>query len=212
MMTGTEISSILAAYLLGCFTTGYYWVRWRAGLDIRYQGSGSVGAKNVGRLLGASGFTATLLGDFAKGALAVWVAAHFGLRPEALIAVMLAVVAGHSWPIQLRFHGGKGIATSLGAILVYDWFVAVLLGVLFLAVFLSLRNFTLGGLLAFAALPLTVFLCGLPNLQVAAVSLLAILILVTHRKNLREEFAGMFTTRTVKESLMQRPKHTDHEG
>ena len=62
---------ILVSYLIGCFTAGYYWMRWRTGQDIRRMGSGSVGARNVGRALGASGFTATFLLDAAKGALAV---------------------------------------------------------------------------------------------------------------------------------------------
>src|ERR1035441_2499722 len=67
----------LAAYALGCFTTGYYLVRWRTGQDVREVGSGSVGARNVGRLLGRQGFLATMLCDFGKGMLAVWGARRF---------------------------------------------------------------------------------------------------------------------------------------
>ena len=188
---------LLASYLLGCFTAGYYWVRWRTGLDIRERGSGSVGARNVGRLLGAPGFIATLLLDLGKGALVVGMALYFGLRQELVIAAMLAVVVGHNWPMQLRFHGGKGIATSLGALLAYDSFSLVILVGLFLPFLALLRNFTMSGLLAFALSPLIAFLCGVENMEVVATSLLAILVLVSHRKNIREEFARIFPGRAA---------------
>ena len=68
---------MLAAYGLGCLTTGYYLVRLRTGQDIRGLGSGSVGARNVGRILGKSGFFITLAGDSGKGALAVWAMRYF---------------------------------------------------------------------------------------------------------------------------------------
>src|SRR5215470_11509073 len=85
----------LFSYLLGCFTTGYYLVRARLGQDIRELGSRSVGAKNVGRVLGWTGFSVTLLGDFGKGAFAVWAASHWTKDPRYLALAMLAVVTGH---------------------------------------------------------------------------------------------------------------------
>jgi len=108
----------LGAYSLGCLTTGYYLVRTRTGQDLRALGSGSVGARNVGRLLGWRGFVLTVLGDFCKGALAVWAARHFTTDDRLVLLAMLAVVAGHVWPAQLHFQGGKGMATTLGALLV----------------------------------------------------------------------------------------------
>ena len=65
---------VLEAYVLGCFATGYYLVRARTGKDLRTIESGSIGARNAGRVLGKTGFAITLLGDFGKGALAVWIA------------------------------------------------------------------------------------------------------------------------------------------
>src|ERR1041385_1606307 len=109
---------LLGSYLLGCFTTGYYFLRWRTGQDIRQLGSGSVGAKNVWRVEALFGFFVTLLGDLGKGVLAVWVAAHF-IEGERLASLaVVAGVIGHIWPVQLRFHGGKGVCTSLGALLI----------------------------------------------------------------------------------------------
>src|SRR4051812_39893298 len=93
----------LCAYLLGCFTAGYYLVRMRTGLDIREVGSGSVGARNVSRVLGAGGFLLTLLCDFGKGALAVWAARHYVPDERLAALAMVAVVIGHIWPLPLRF-------------------------------------------------------------------------------------------------------------
>ena len=209
--TGKEVTIVCACYLLGCFTAGYYWVRWRTGQDIRHQGSGNVGARNAGRILGSSAFVATLLLDLGKGALAVGMALHFGLSPEVVVASMLAVVAGHNWPMQLRFHGGKGIATSLGVLIAYDSFLLGILIVLFIPVFALLRNFTLSGLLAFALTPLVAFLCGLDNMEVVATSLLAILVLISHQRNIRREFARIFPGRPVKETISSVASKQDHE-
>src|SRR5882724_3203373 len=107
-LSGDIISVAIGSYLLGCFTAGYYLVRWRIGQDIRELGSGNVGARNVGRILGVPGFLGTLLIDFAKGALAVWMTAHFTTRDNLAGLALVSVTVGHIWPIHLRFHGGKG--------------------------------------------------------------------------------------------------------
>lgn len=211
VVTGKEITTLLACYFLGCFTAGYYWVRWRTGQDIRHRGSGNVGARNVGRMLGPTGFTATLLLDLGKGALAVGMALYFGLSSEMVIGAILAVVVGHNWPMQLRFQGGKGIATSLGALLAYDSFLVVILAALVLPFFALSRNFTVSGLLAFALTPLVAFLCGLENMEVVATSLLAILVLVSHQKNIREEFARILPRHAVKRASISIPEDQDHE-
>ena len=91
-LTGRELSWIMGSYFIGCFTAGYYWTRWRTGQDLREVGSGNVGARNVGRTLGKSGFTVTLLIDAAKGGLVVAVGVWLGLRPEAVVASIVAVV------------------------------------------------------------------------------------------------------------------------
>ena len=101
---GKELLVMLAGYALGCFTSGYYLVRWRTGHDIRMLGSGSVGATNVSRVLGLSGFFLTVLCDFGKGMLAVWLAEYFRINPTATVLTMLAVTTGHVWPAQLWFH------------------------------------------------------------------------------------------------------------
>ena len=190
---------MLLAYVLGTLSAGYYWVRWRTGLDIRQVGSGNVGARNVGRVTGTTGFLVTLLWDVTKGALAVGLATYFHLTDEGVVACILAVVAGHNWPVQLRFQGGKGVATSVGALLAFDPWAALMLCVAFVPLWAVIRNFTLSGLLAFAVTPLVLFLAGFGNPVVAALSFLAILLIATHRKNIREEFARIMPSRAVKE-------------
>ena len=174
-------------------------------MDLRFEGSGNIGARNVGRLVGPSGFAVTLVIDAVKGALAVKLALYLGASPEILVASIVAVIVGHNWPLQLRFHGGKGIATSVGALLVYDsWIVLVLLG-LCLAFLAVLRNLTLSGLLAFALAPLVVFLYGAENPTIAAISFIAIILLISHRKNIREEISRLFAGTPVKDSPNQHP-------
>ena len=205
LFTGRDLLVLAACYALGCCTAGYYWVRWRTGLDLRLIGSGNVGAKNVARIAGPSGFTVTLLIDATKGALAVRLAHYFAVPPEIAVAAMVAVIVGHNWPIQLRFHGGKGIATSVGALLVYDSMIVLVLVALLIPLFALIRNFTLSGLLAFALSPLILFLYGSPNEAIAAISFIAIIVLISHRKNIREEIMRVFTP--VKESPNHPPDH-----
>ncbi|MEJ7653493.1 MAG: glycerol-3-phosphate acyltransferase [Chloroflexia bacterium] len=98
---------VLAAYLVGCFSTGYYLGRWTSGSDVRASGSGSSGARNVARTLGPAGAALTLLGRFRKGALVAWAPGLLGYDEWAVAAAMVAVVAGHVWPAQLRFAEAK---------------------------------------------------------------------------------------------------------
>jgi glycerol-3-phosphate acyltransferase PlsY len=187
----------LGAYLLGCFATGYYLVRLRTGRDVREIGSGSIGARNVGRVLGATGFVVTLLGDFGKGVLAVWAAYEFTHNHRLAALAMLAVVVGHIWPAQLRFRGGKGAATSLGALLLFDPRLALIFVVLFLAGFVMLRKTVVPAMFAFACLPLAGLWFGRSGLTMTLVGVLSAIILLAHRRNLVEEITALMARREV---------------
>jgi glycerol-3-phosphate acyltransferase PlsY len=189
----------LCSYLLGCFAAGYYLVRMRLGEDIRELGSGSVGARNVGRVLGKTGFLLTLMFDFSKGAFAVWAARHFTTPPDdRLIALaMVSVIAGHIWPLQLRFRGGKGMATSLGAMAIYDPYLALTFVILFFCAFVLLWRTVLPGLFAFACLPLACLLLDHSPAKVILVSLSAGLVLLAHRKNFMEEILHVADRRDI---------------
>lgn len=185
----TSLLLIAACYLVGCFNSGYYLVRWHHAGDIREQGSGGTGATNVGRTLGAFGFAATFILDMAKGALAVWMGIRLQLGSWGLILAILAVVAGHIWPMQLHFRGGKGIATFLGALLVADYFILVVSVVIFLVVFAFLRRFTFSGLAALALTTPVLACWDRPQGRAFGYFILVVPVLYAHRHNLREDFA-----------------------
>jgi glycerol-3-phosphate acyltransferase PlsY len=108
----TALGVLAAGYALGCFSTGYYLVRNRTGMDIRELGSGSTGARNAGRVLGRQGFWLTMGGDMVKGGLTVWLTLALTGNYRLALLALLAVVAGHVWPAQLGFRGGKGVSTA----------------------------------------------------------------------------------------------------
>jgi glycerol-3-phosphate acyltransferase PlsY len=196
--------SVLGAYLLGCFAIGYYLVRARTGKDIREIGSGSTGARNVGRVLGKPGFILTVLGDLGKGALAVWGAREWTNNHHLAALAMLAVVAGQIWPAQLRFRGGKGVAASLGALLVFDYRMALTFAVLFLAGFVVMRKTVFPAMFAFACLPLASLWFNRDGLTATLAAVLSAMILFAHRRNLAEEIAALLARRGV----ASKPEHT----
>lgn len=185
----------LGAYALGCFATGYYLVRACKGRDIRTEFSGSVGARNVSRVLGKAGFLITILGDGLKGALAIWAARKFFPDERLTLLALLAVVTGHIWPAQLRFRGGKGVATSLGALCFYDWRLALVYLAVFVGGLAVLRKSTLPGMFAFLCLPPAAFWLHRNALECSALSSLAVLILFAHRANLADELSGLAARR-----------------
>jgi acyl phosphate:glycerol-3-phosphate acyltransferase len=114
-MSPTAWLIVPAAYLLGGVSPGYLLVRMRTGEDVRRQGSGATGATNSARILGRRGFILVLLLDAVKGAIAVTGGRLVGLENGWEFAAATAVVAGHVWPVQLGFHGGRGLGPLLGA-------------------------------------------------------------------------------------------------
>jgi glycerol-3-phosphate acyltransferase PlsY len=142
-----------AGYALGCVSGAYYLVRWRRGTDIRSIGSGNAGATNAGELFGPFAFLLVFAIDCAKGAAAVWLPRLVDAPPEVRAVAMLAVVAGHVWPAQLGFRGGKGIATAMGAApVVFPWLALHLL-VVAVGVLLLTRRVKPAGIAAVVAVP-----------------------------------------------------------
>jgi glycerol-3-phosphate acyltransferase PlsY len=178
---------LLGAYAVGCVNTGYYLVRWRTGQDLRAIGSGNAGAKNVGRILGPWGFAAALLGDMLKGALAMLGARLAGWPPGPCVLVLLAVTAGHNWPAQLGFRGGKGLATSFGSLLLFDPLLAGAMLVLCAALLVTTRRFTLSAAIPYAMSPALAVVCGY-GIGVALLLVpLALLVVLPHRRELGNE-------------------------
>lgn len=175
------------AYAIGCFNTGYLLVRWRLGRDLRTLGSGNAGATNVGRVLGAWGFGVTLLGDMLKGAIVAHGAQLAGLSAPAQVLVIAAVVAGHNWPAPLGFRGGKGVATSGGALLFFNpLLAATALGVV-AVLFAVTRRMTVSAMAAYTLVPVTAALLGYDPATIVLLAAFAALLIVPHREDLADE-------------------------
>ena len=206
----------LGAYALGCFATGYYLVRARTGRDLREIESGSVGARNVGRVLGKAGYLLTVFGDMSKGALAVWFAAEFTDHNRLIMALaVLAVVVGHIWPAQLHFRGGKGVATSFAALLVFDYRVALTILAVFLACFVITRKSLFPAMFAYVCLPLADGWFHRAGLTATLMTMVAAIILFAHRRNLAEEMAALVARPVLRSNtaeggrdMASKPEHT----
>jgi len=189
----TTLLVTLVSYALGCFSAAYYLFRFFTGRDIRTRGSGSAGAKNIGRELGRFAFVVVFLIDFTKGTLAVWLARHFDIGAASVIIAAVAVVAGHIWPAQLHFRGGKGVATGLGALAAFDYNFLISLILLATIAVLLFQNLTLAGLVAILLTPVSAAIFYQTAVETAGISTLAAIVLVAHRDNIRELFANMPT-------------------
>lgn len=175
------------AYLLGSIPFGLLLSR-LAGLgDIRRIGSGNIGATNVLRTGRRGLAAATLLLDAAKGAVAVLIAQHFG--PDMAAIAAAAAVIGHMFPVWLRFRGGKGVATGLGALLALAWPVGVLACLVWLAVAALFRYSSLAALAAFLASPALAWFLADPQRAELAL-FIAVLVFLRHHANIRRLIRG----------------------
>ncbi|MDQ5947497.1 MAG: acyl phosphate:glycerol-3-phosphate acyltransferase, partial [Pseudomonadota bacterium] len=147
-------AAIVGAYLLGSVPFAVICSRLFGLADPRSYGSGNPGATNVLRSGNKAAAVLTLLGDGAKGWLAVFLAQHYMLSNVAIGLIALAVFFGHLFPIFLKFKGGKGVATAAGVLLALDWLLGVgVLGLWLLTVLFS-RYSSLGALIAAAGAPM----------------------------------------------------------
>ena len=178
-------AACLLAYLIGCASPAYYAARWTLGRDIRALGSGNAGARNAARVLGLWLGAAVLLADLAKGALAVALARRLGADGPGQVLAVTAAVAGHVWPAQLGFRGGKGLAAGFGAVACLSPTLAVALCAADLLLSLACRSVTAGSLLAAAATPAVAWAVGLPPVPAALLALPCGLVVLAHRDNVR---------------------------
>jgi glycerol-3-phosphate acyltransferase PlsY len=179
-----NLLGLLAAYLIGAIPVGFLVARAAGSTDIRRAGSGTIGATNVLRTLGVGPAVLTLVGDIVKGYLAMSAARAIGPEPWAASAGAVAAVAGNCWPVFLRFRGGKGVATGLGAFLaLVPWAVAPAAG-LWIVVTTLTRYVSLASIVACVSLPVSAALLGYPRHAVIAAALTAAIIVWRHRENI----------------------------
>lgn len=186
----------LAAYLAGSIPFGLLLGKLFGGRDVRQAGSGNIGATNVARVAGLLPGVLTLLLDAGKGAAAVWLAARF-TEASALYMILAGLVTliGHCFPVWLRFHGGKGVATGAGIFAVLCPLALATAIALWILMVIFWRYVSLASIAAAAAMPLLVYLLWAPrHAPPLAVSLgtlaAAALIIWKHDANLQRLFAG----------------------
>jgi acyl phosphate:glycerol-3-phosphate acyltransferase len=181
---------IVLGYALGSIPTGLLIARWQKGVDIRQHGSGNIGMTNVWRAVGKGAAALTLVGDLAKGLIPVLLARAWLTAPWAIGLVALAAIVGHMYPLFAGFHGGKGVATTLGT------FIPLLPGPLLLACVIWAtcvalrRQVSLGSLAAAASLPILALFWGSPAAYVLYALVAAALIGYRHRGNIQRLLVG----------------------
>ena len=185
--------AIIIAYLLGGIPFGFLLVKLTKGTDVRESGSGNIGATNVLRTTGRAAGIATLLLDIAKGYVAVWLAAELTSgAPEWTSLAALAVMAGHAYPVFLKFKGGKAVATFTGAFAYLTPLPLAALVVLFIAVVAVTGYISAGSILAAAAFPFGVWIILHPPVQVTAAAFIAgAFIVYRHKSNWARLRAGV---------------------
>jgi glycerol-3-phosphate acyltransferase PlsY len=188
----------LVSYLIGAIPFGFVLVKLLRGVDLREVGSGNLGATNAGRLLGMKWFAVVFLFDYLKGFVPAFVFGHLAGKwydaPEWIgMLYGFAAMAGHIWPVYLRFRGGKGVATAAGAVTGIAPAATGIAAGVFLLVFLPLRFVSLASISAAVSLPIAFAVLEGRNafgVTLCALSAMALIIVLKHRSNLRRLVRG----------------------
>ena len=187
------------AYLLGSVPFGLILIRIARGEDVRRSGSGNIGATNVARSGGAKLGMATLLLDALKGYLAVVIAIAVSRRsPDvdpglAAATAALCAILGHVFPVWLRFHGGKGVATAVGAFLGLAPRAVLVVFAVFLIIVVISRYVSLGSIVGSAIFPVLAYFLYRGRSSPAGLAVMlgaSLLIIVKHKANIRRLLNG----------------------
>ncbi len=202
------IAVALLGYLLGSIPCGVIVTRLMRGTDVREHGSGKTGATNVLRTVGVKAGSITLICDVGKAAVAVWLGGLIMATGTACVSGMeidshsgaqalagIMVIAGHSWPVFLKFRGGRGVGAFFGGFLVIYWPVALGSGLVLLAVAILSRYVSLGSitgmLISFIAMLVLLLVGWISQWEyVAYAGVAAIIIIFQHRDNIQRLLAG----------------------
>lgn len=180
----------LLGYLLGSLPFAVIVSRAFGIADPRSFGSGNPGATNVLRSGHKLAALLTLLGDAAKGWLAMVIAAKLGAGDTAVAAAGVAAFLGHVFPFTLRFKGGKGVATALGVLMGFSGVLGAAVAAIWLAVAAVTRYSSLAALVAAASAPSIVMLRHEPEEVFIAVSIISVVLILRHKTNIQKLLAG----------------------
>jgi glycerol-3-phosphate acyltransferase PlsY len=171
-------------YGIGSLPLGYFVASLAKGIDLRRGGSGNVGAANAYRSAGLAAAVIVVLVDVAKGASSVFFAARFATGAADPIAAGIAAIIGHVYPVWLRFHGGKGVATACGVFWMLAPLATALAASLFVLVVGITRYVSLGSVVATVALPPLAWFTEQSMPIVIGAAVAAVFIVQRHRANL----------------------------
>ena len=180
----------LGGYLAGSIPFGVIVSRLLRLNDPRTYGSKNIGATNVLRSGNRLAALLTLAGDAGKGWAAVLVAASLGADIGMMAMVGLTAFLGHVFPVWLRFHGGKGVATAAGVLIALDWRLGLAVIVLWLAVVAATRYSSLGAIIAAVAAPVAAWLLDGIGPVLYAVAAMSVLLVERHRANIGKLLRG----------------------
>ena len=189
----------LGAYLLGSVPTAYIAVRVGRGGDIRDLGSGNVGATNAFRFAGVRAGGLVLFIDTGKGVLAVLAPMWLGAPQWVMFLTTSLALAGHIWPVFLRFRGGKGVAVIMGASLsLVPWLTLAALA-LALLVIAKVRNVTTGATFGIVLLNVLIVATGQEADQIALCLILTAVVTATYLVSIRHQILSAVKSRNLRD-------------
>ena len=190
----------IVSYLIGSISFSVIISKKMAGFDVREKGSKNAGSTNVLRTVGKKAAAITLVCDILKGVIAILIAFIVGkiakhINPALLVQIAaICVVVGHTFPIFFKFKGGKGVATSLGIILLLNWQIGLICLVFALILMILTRMVSLGSISAAILFPvLTIFITEnylVPGNYIVFGILLAAFVVYNHRANVKRILTG----------------------
>jgi len=180
--------AVVVSYLIGSIPFGYVIARSK-GVDIRQHGSGNIGATNVWRTLGPLPGIVAFAGDAGKGFAAVWLGRYAGIEGAELLTGF-AAMAGHSWPVYLKFKGGKIIATGAGVVLALSPPATLIALLVWLSVLGIFRYVSLSSICAAVSVPVSLYALGNGWKYASFGTLLALLAIYKHIPNIKRLIAG----------------------
>lgn len=179
---------LIISFFLGSIPFGIIVAKLK-GVDLKKVGSRNIGATNVLRTMGKEAAFITLLGDIFKGTLAVFLGEKLGIGVFYEGLAGISAILGHNFSIFLGFKGGKGVATSIGVLIIYAPQAALITMIIWLVVVIFTRYSSLGALVSFSFLPLNILLFDTEDKFMVAF-LITILIFIRHKDNIKRLMRG----------------------
>jgi glycerol-3-phosphate acyltransferase PlsY len=176
---------VVLGYLCGSLASAVIVCRIMGLPDPRKQGSGNPGATNVLRLGGKKAAALTLAGDVLKGAVPVLLAHLLSDSPAVLASTAVAAIIGHMYPVFFQFKGGKGVATTFGAVAALVYPVALFMGAVWVLTAMATRYASLASMAAAVAAPLFALVFIQQPATIVALVIIAALLVYRHRENIQ---------------------------